>query len=41
MLKNQLFSKLRHHEILKMATLISNDSLWNSKSSDDMIEYEQ
>jgi hypothetical protein len=39
--KTQLFSKLRHHEILKMATVISNDSLWDSKSSDDMIEYEQ
>jgi hypothetical protein len=24
-----------------MATVISDDSLWDSKSSDDMIEYEQ
>jgi hypothetical protein len=39
--KTQLFSKLRHHEISKMDTVISNDSLWDSKSSDDMIEYEK
>jgi hypothetical protein len=38
--KTQLLSKLGHHEIFKMATVISDDSLWDSKSSDDMIEYE-
>jgi hypothetical protein len=41
MLKTQIFSELGHHEISKMATVINNDSLWDSKSSDDMIEYEQ
>jgi hypothetical protein len=41
MSKTQLFSKLGHHEILKMATVISDDSLRDSKLSDDMIEYEQ
>jgi hypothetical protein len=40
MSKTQLFGKLEHHEILEMATVISDDSLWDSKSSDDIIEYE-
>jgi hypothetical protein len=40
MSKTQLFSNLGHHEISKMATMISDDSLRDSKSSDDMIEYE-
>jgi hypothetical protein len=39
-LKTQIFGKLRHHEISKMATIIGDDSLWNSKSCDDMIVYE-
>ena len=41
MLKTQHFSKLGHHEISKMATVISNDSLGDTKPSNDMIEYEQ
>jgi hypothetical protein len=41
MAKTQLFNKFRHHKILKMATVISNDSLRNTKSSNDVIEYEQ
>jgi hypothetical protein len=41
MLKTQIFSKLRHHEVSKMSTMISDDSLRDSKLSDDMIEYEQ
>jgi hypothetical protein len=39
--KTQLFGKLRHHEISKIATMISNNRLQDSKSGDDMIEYEQ
>jgi hypothetical protein len=39
--KIQLFSKPQHHEILKMTTVISNDSLGDTKPSNDMIEYEQ
>jgi hypothetical protein len=41
MSKTQLFSKIRHHDVLKMDIVISNDSLRESKSSDDMIEYEK
>ena len=39
MSKTQTFSKLGHHEILKMATVISDDRLWDFESCDDMIEY--
>jgi len=38
--KTQIFGKLRHHEISKMATMIGDDSLQDSESCDDMIEYE-
>jgi hypothetical protein len=34
-------SKFRHHKILKMTTMISNDGLRDTKPSNDMIEYEQ
>ena len=40
MSKTQLFGKLRHHEISEMAIMISDDSLRDSESCDDMIEYE-
>jgi hypothetical protein len=39
MSKTQLFCKLRHHEVLKVDTIISDDRLWDSKSRDDVIEY--
>jgi hypothetical protein len=41
MSKTQLLCKFRHHEIVKMITLISNDGLRDTKSSNDMIQYEQ
>jgi hypothetical protein len=41
MAKTQLFSKFIHHEFSKMATVIGNDSLRDTKSSNYMIEYEQ
>jgi hypothetical protein len=41
MAKIQLFSKFRHHKISKMTTVISNDGLRDTKSSNDMTEYEQ
>jgi hypothetical protein len=40
MSKTQLFRKLRHHKVLKVATRIGNDSLWNSKSCNNVIEDE-
>jgi hypothetical protein len=39
--KTQILGKLGHHEISKMDIVNSDDSLRDSKSSDDMIEYEQ
>ena len=41
MSKTQLFSKLRHHEIAKMTTMVSDDGLRDTKSSNYMIEYEK
>jgi hypothetical protein len=41
MSKTQLFCKLRHHEVLKVDTIISDDRLWDSKWRDDVIEYKQ
>jgi hypothetical protein len=41
MSKTQLLIKFIHHEILKMTTVTSNDGLRDTKSSNDMIEYEQ
>ena len=41
MVKTQLFSKFRHHKIPKVATVISDDSLGNTKMSYDMIKKEQ
>jgi hypothetical protein len=41
MAKTQLFSKLGHHKILKMTTVVNIDGLRDTKSSNDMIEYEQ
>jgi hypothetical protein len=41
MAKTQLFSKFSHHKISKVTTVISNDGLRDTKSSNDMIEYEQ
>ena len=41
MSKTQLLCKLSHHEVLKVATVISNDRLWDSKSCDDVIENEK
>jgi hypothetical protein len=40
MVKTQLFSELGHHEFSEVATMISNDILRNTKTSDDVIEYE-
>jgi hypothetical protein len=39
--KTQLVSKLRHHKVAKMDTVISNDSLWDPKSSNNVIKYEK
>jgi hypothetical protein len=41
MVKTQLFSKFIHHKISKMTIVVSNDGLRDTKSSNDMIEYEQ
>jgi hypothetical protein len=41
MMKTQLIGKLIHHEIEKMATMVSDDGLRGTKPSDDVIEYEQ
>jgi hypothetical protein len=41
MMKTQLLSKFRHHKILKMTTVISNNIPRDTKSSNDMIGYEQ
>jgi hypothetical protein len=41
MSKTQLVGKFRHHKVSKMATVISNDSLWDPKSSNNMIKYEK
>jgi hypothetical protein len=41
MTKAQLLSKFRHHIISKMTTVIGNDSLRNTKTSDDMDEKEK
>jgi hypothetical protein len=41
MVKTQIFSKFKHHKILKMTIVISNDGLRDTKPSNDMIEYEQ
>ena len=41
MLKTQLVGKFGHHKVLKMATVISNDSLWDIESSNNMIKYEK
>ena len=40
-MKSQLSTQLTHHMIPKMGTIISNNGLWNSKSSDDLVKYEQ
>jgi hypothetical protein len=37
MAKTQLLSKFRHHKISKMTTVISNDGLGDTKSSNDMM----
>jgi hypothetical protein len=39
--KTQLVSKFRHHKVSKMDTVISNDSLWDLESSNNMIKYEK
>jgi hypothetical protein len=41
MSKTQLVGKFRHHKVLKMATVISNNSLWDPESSNNMIKYEK
>ena len=41
MSKTQLLGKFRHHEIAKMTTMVSDDGVRDTKSSNDMIEYEQ
>ena len=41
MAKTQIFSKFEHHKIPKMTTVINNDGLRDTKSSNDMIEYEK
>ena len=41
MMKSQLGTQLSHHMIMKMGTIISNNGLWNSKSGDDLVKYEQ
>lgn len=40
MAKIQLFSEFGHHEVSKVATMISDDILRNTKTSYDVIEYE-
>jgi hypothetical protein len=40
MAKTQLFSEFGHHEVSKVATVISDDSLRNTKMSYDVIENE-
>ena len=39
--KTQLFSKFGHHEVPKMTTVIGNNSLRDTKPSNDMIENEK
>jgi hypothetical protein len=39
--KTQLVGKFIHHEVSKMTTVISNNSLWDPKSSNNMIKYEK
>jgi hypothetical protein len=41
MSKTQLVSKFRHHKVSKIATVISNNSLWDPESSNNMIKYEK
>ena len=41
MAKTQLFSKFEHHKIPKVTTVISDDSLGNTKTSYDVIKKEQ
>jgi hypothetical protein len=41
MSKTQLIGKFKHHEIVKIATMVSDNGLRDTKTSDDMIEYEQ
>jgi hypothetical protein len=41
MLKTQLLCKLRHHEVSKVATMINDDRLWDSKLCDYVIENEK
>ena len=41
MSKNQLVGKFRHHKVSKMVTVISDDSLRDPKSSNNMIKYEK
>jgi hypothetical protein len=41
MVKTQLFSKFGHHKIPKVATVISDDSLVNTKTSYDVIKKKQ
>jgi hypothetical protein len=39
--KTQLICKFRHHEIVKMTTMVNDNGLRDTKSSNNMIEYEQ
>jgi hypothetical protein len=41
MAKTQLLGKFRHHKIPKVATVISNNSLGNTKTSYDVIKKKQ
>jgi hypothetical protein len=41
MSKTQLLDKFRHHEIVKMTTMVCDNGLRDTKSSNDMIEYEK
>jgi hypothetical protein len=40
MSKTQIFRKLRHHKVSKVATVIGDDSLWDLKSCNNVIEDE-
>jgi hypothetical protein len=41
MSKTQLLGNFKHREIEKMTTMVNDDVLRDTKSSNDMIEYEQ
>jgi hypothetical protein len=41
MSKTQLLSKFRHHEIVKMTTMVNDDGFRETKPSNNMIEYEK